>query len=162
MNPPPPPAVPAQDETAAAPPPTPQYVWFWRLKADKGAGPNARLRARTRLTMAHWPGDVEAAARMASHIADNAAEHGRPFSDDRIILRMEVMEGSRELRIYADDADPKFRAFAAVGGGFEGTKSGLWQITQAGGHVSWHVKQDDGTVLGKTVQVVVPVEGGQA
>ncbi|MFJ9729459.1 hypothetical protein ACIRP3_42685 [Streptomyces sp. NPDC101209] len=161
MNPPPPPAPPTQDQTVT-PPPTQQFMWDWRLQADQGAGSNARLRVRTRLTMAHWPGDVEVAARMASHIADNAAKHGSPFCDNRIILRMEVMQESHELRIFADDADPAFPNFAEVSGGFAATKSGLWRITESGGCVSWYVKQDDGTVLGKTVQVIVPAEGGQA
>ena len=162
MNPPLSPATPAQDKTAQPPAPKPRFVWSWRLQANKGAGPNARLRARTRLTMAHWPGDIEVASRIASLIVDNAVEHGTPYTDDRIILRMEVMDETRDLHIYADDADPHFHNFAEAGEGYAATESGLWWVTRLGGRVSWHVKQDDGTVLGKTVQVIVPTQGSRA
>lgn len=107
MNPPTqPPAISAQDETASPPEQEPLFAWFMRLQADQGAGPNARLRARTRLTMANWPGDIEVAAFMAARLADNAARHGKPFSDDRIILRLTVMKETRDLVIAADDAEP--------------------------------------------------------
>ncbi|WP_405863458.1 hypothetical protein [Streptomyces sp. NBC_00005] len=134
-----------------------------RLQADQGAGPNARLRARTRLTMANWPGDIEVAAFMAARLADNAARHGKPFSDDRIILRLTVMKETRDLVIAADDAEPSFPNFAEVSHGFASTESGLWWINRNGGRVSWHLKQDEGgPVLGKTVQAFVSVEGKRA
>ncbi|MGK3943364.1 hypothetical protein ABK046_33605 [Streptomyces caeruleatus] len=107
--------------------------------------------------MANWPGDVEAASLIAGWIVDNAARHGSPFSDGRIILRMEVMEESRELRIYADDADPTFPNFDQVVEGSAESESGLWWVAGLGGRVSWHLKRDEGgPVLGKAVQVVLP------
>ena len=85
---------------------TPRLDWTNKLLANRGAGPNARLRVRPRLTVAFWAGDVDAAAQVADKLVDNAVKHGMPFSDGCVSIR---------LRVAADTDDLEIRRARAVG-----------------------------------------------
>jgi hypothetical protein len=136
-------------------PQTPRLRWSTKLLANEAIGPNARLRVRPRLTVACWPGDVDAAGQISARLTDNAARHGRPFSDGCIILRLTVLAETEELRIEVDDADPNFPDFdTATSAPPEGR--GLWWLQHYGGRLSWEPKRDDdGQVVGKTVTAIV-------
>ncbi|MFJ7969651.1 hypothetical protein [Streptomyces sp. NPDC096324] len=136
------------------------FQWSTRLVADLGAGPNARLRARPRLTVCGWPGNIDAAARVAGHLAGNAAQHGRPFTDGKVVLRLIAHPGTGELLIEVDDARPDFPDFDQVANPSHEPRpgpTGLWWAAHYRGTVSWDVKQDDdGVDVGKTVQAILP------
>ncbi|MGW3134974.1 hypothetical protein [Streptomyces sp. NPDC001139] len=133
--------------------------WSTTLTANEGAGPNARLRVRTQLRMAKWNGNVDIASRVADKLMDNAASHGQPFADGSVVLRLTVLPETEELLIEADDADPKFPDFQAAAANAP-TGRGLWWVDHYHGRLDWHVKRDDeGQVIGKTVQVVLPPNG---
>ncbi|MFD5815624.1 hypothetical protein [Streptomyces sp. NPDC127038] len=136
------------------------FRWSARLIADRGAGANARLRARPRLTVCGWPGNVDAAARVIGHLADNAAWHGRPFQDGKIVVRLIAHPGTSELLIEVDDARPDFPDFEQVANQSHETRpapTGLSWAAHYRGTVSWDVKRDDdGANVGKTVQVILP------
>ncbi|MGW3152082.1 hypothetical protein ACWDG1_47390, partial [Streptomyces sp. NPDC001177] len=87
----------------------PRYKWATRLAATEAAGPNARLRVRTRLTVARWPGNIDAASRVADKLVDNAFRHAKPFGpgEGSIDLRLTVLAGTDELLIEVDDALPE-------------------------------------------------------
>ncbi|MEY2249018.1 hypothetical protein AB8A21_39875 [Streptomyces sp. BF23-18] len=157
---------PAGTATALLPLPAEQgpFRWSTRLIADRGAGANARLRARPRLTVCGWPGNVDAAARVIGHLADNAARHGQPFHDGKIAVRLIAHPGTSELLIEVDDARPDFPNFEQVANqGREpepepgAAARGLWWAAHYRGTISSDVKRDDdGADAGKTVQVILP------
>ncbi|WP_432187901.1 hypothetical protein [Streptomyces sp. Tue6028] len=91
----------------------PRYTWGSRLTASANAGPNARLRVRTRLTVARWSGNVDAAARVADKLVDNAYRHAEPIGPGEgwIELRLTVLPTTDELLIEVDDATPEFADF---------------------------------------------------
>lgn len=129
------------------------YGWGFQLPATDGIRREARIRARSRLTVSHWGGDVDVAARVAGELADNGARHGRPFSDGSVSLRLIVLPETGELLVQVDDAEPTFPGFeAAVRGGPE---SGLGLVQRQGVKLDWYVLQEGGDVVGKTVQAVV-------
>ncbi|MEU1457350.1 hypothetical protein [Streptomyces avermitilis] len=125
------------------------------------AGPNARLRARTWLTIGHWRGNVDAAARVADKLVDNAVRHGKPFADGCIPLRLIVAADTHELLIEVDDAYPQFPSFdeaANQSGEVRGTPTGLWWVAHYGGRLSWDVKRSvDDVIVGKTAQAILPI-----
>ncbi|MGW7386623.1 ATP-binding protein [Streptomyces sp. NPDC054794] len=132
----------------------------WRLSANTSAGSNARLRTRPMLTMWRWNGNVDAAARVADKLVDNAIKHGRPFPDGCISLRFALFPTTDELMIEVSDAHPEFPDFAqAVTADPPPRKapSGLWWVRHYRGRLSWDIKRDnEGHVLGKTVQAILP------
>ncbi|MFF8431056.1 hypothetical protein ACF07Y_39165 [Streptomyces sp. NPDC016566] len=138
------------------PEPTSRLRWGTRLLVDEGTRRNARIQVRTRLTVANWTGDVDAAARVAAELAANAAQHGRPFEDERVALRLHLRSESGVLLIEMDDANPDFPDFAVAASGRRGAESGLGFARRQGAQLSWDVSTDpDGAVLGKTVRAVV-------
>ncbi|MHB9849000.1 hypothetical protein ACSYGO_07095 [Streptomyces krungchingensis] len=140
----------------------PRYTWGTRLTASPNAGPNARLRVRTRLTVAHWFGSVDAAAQVADKLVDNAIRHADPFGPDKgfVELRLTVFPPG-ELLIEVDDALPLFPGFEAVATQSSeptGVPKELWWVRRYRGTLSWSTKADDvtGDVIGKTVRAVLP------
>lgn len=145
----------------------PRFKWQTRLTANEGAGPNARLRVRTRLTVAHWPGNIDAASRVADKLVDNAIRHAKPFGPGEgwIELRLTVLSGTDELLIEVDDASPEFADFnEAMSATPSGPPPGLWWIRHYQGTLSWDPKTDatTGDVLGKTVTAFLPTTWGPA
>ncbi|MET9735847.1 hypothetical protein ABZZ79_36055 [Streptomyces sp. NPDC006458] len=141
-------------------PEMPRFRWETRLLVSEASGPNARLRVRPRLTVARWPGDVDAAGQISAKLADNAARHGTPFADGCMGLRMTVLPDTEELRIEVDDAEPFFPGFHAATCTSSLQGSGLWWVRHHGGLLSWDVKlDDDGRVMGKTVTAVLRPAG---
>ncbi|MGW1801561.1 hypothetical protein ACWCQN_38000 [Streptomyces sp. NPDC001984] len=146
-------------------PETPRFKWATKLVATEAAGPNARLRVRTRLTVARWPGNVDAASRVADKLVDNAFRHAKPFGSGEgwIELRLTLKSGTDELLMEVDDASPEFSNFqAATTADPEGPPPGLWWVGHYQGTLSWNVKTDNvGTVVGKTVQALIPTTWGE-
>ncbi|MFJ7905204.1 hypothetical protein ACIQ6V_32760 [Streptomyces sp. NPDC096198] len=138
----------------------PRFKWATRLMATEVAGPNARLRARPRLTVAHWPGNVDAASRVADKLVDNAVQHGKSFGEGIgwVELRLIVLSKSDDLIIEVDDASPGFPGFEyATTAEAAGRPPGLWWVRHYQGTVSWHIKTNStGTAVGKTVRALVP------
>ncbi|MEU1203522.1 hypothetical protein ABZ446_46040 [Streptomyces sp. NPDC005813] len=139
----------------------PRYTWGTRLTASPNAGPNARLRVRTRLTVAHWSGNINAAARVADKLVDNAYRHAKPIGPGQgwVELRLTVMPTTDELLIEVDDATPEFADFAkAATAEPTGPPPGLWWVRHYRGALSWGPKTDDATgdVVGKTVAAILP------
>ncbi|MFF7977336.1 hypothetical protein [Streptomyces sp. NPDC007905] len=132
----------------------------WSLTANAGAGPNARLRARPLLTVWRWTGNVDAAARVADKLVDNAFKHGRPFPDGCVELRLVLFSKTDELLIEVSDADGEFPDFdqaVATSPAPQQPPNGLWWIRHYQGRLSWDVKRDDADhVVGKTVQAIIP------
>ncbi|MFF0205942.1 ATP-binding protein [Streptomyces sp. NPDC005017] len=138
----------------------PRFRWDTRLLANEASGPNARLRVRPRLTVARWPGDIDAAGQISDKLVDNAARHGKPFGDGFIGLRLTVLQATEELRIEVDDADPAFPGFGTAASAPRPQGRGLWWVQQYGGRLTWDVKvDDDGRVAGKTVTAVLHPAG---
>lgn len=139
----------------------PAFQWSVSIVAGPAAGPLARARVRPWLTIGHWEGNVDIAARVADKLVDNAINHGEPFPDGTVILRLIVDAETRELFIEVDDAFRDFPGFADVAvqnGHVEGEPTGLWWVAHYKGYLSWDVKRDDdGHAVGKTVQAVLPV-----
>jgi anti-sigma regulatory factor (Ser/Thr protein kinase) len=134
----------------------PPFHWVTRLVADRGAAANARLRARPQLTVCSWPGNIDAAARVASHLVDNAVKHGQPFTDGKIVLRMRAHGDTDELLIEVDDALPDFPDFDQVANQIPEPRPappGLWWPAHYRGTVSWDRWPD---ADGKTVQALLP------
>lgn len=139
----------------------PAFEWSTALLANGGAGPNARLRARPWLRTGHWRGNTDIATRVADKLVDNAVRHGGPFNDGCVSLHLIVSEDTRELLVEVDDANPEFPDFekvANLSGEPDGRPTGLWWVAHYRGRMSWDVKRDvDGTVVGKTVQAILPL-----
>ncbi|MEU9190127.1 hypothetical protein AB0D14_37495 [Streptomyces sp. NPDC048484] len=139
----------------------PAFEWTTTLVAEEGAGANARLLVQPWLTISRWPGNVDAAARVADKLVDNAVRHGRPFDDGRVSLHLIVAADSGELFIEVDDAYPEFPGFdeaAGQSGKARGTPKGLWWVAHYRGRLAWGVKRGVGDVMaGKTVQAVLPL-----
>jgi hypothetical protein len=143
--------------TALRPEDEPRFTWSIKLPASSGIRRAARMRARTRLTVSHWPGYVDTAARVAAELAHNAVRHGRPFFDGNIILRLTVDAQTSELVVGVDDANPAFPNFADAQSQPRGTEAGLAFVQHQRAKIDWHVLQDGtGSVLGKTVQATLP------
>jgi anti-sigma regulatory factor (Ser/Thr protein kinase) len=152
---------PAGTATALLPLPAeqPPFRWSTRLVADSGAAANARLRIRPRLTVCSWPGNIDAAARVAAHLVDNAVRHGKPFPDGKVVLRLLAHPDTDELFVEVDDAFPDFPDFAQVANQSPDPRPaapGLWWPAHYRGTVSWDLKKDDGEIVGKTVQALLP------
>jgi hypothetical protein len=140
----------------------PAFDWCTALLANEGAGRNARLRCRTWLTIGRWSGNVDIATRVADKLVENAVRHGKPFADGRIPLRLIVTADTHELLVEVDDAYPEFPGFekgANQSGSATGTPTGLWWVAHYRGRLSWGVmRDDDGVIVGKTVQAILPVD----
>lgn len=138
----------------------PRFRWGTSLVANEGAGPNARLRARPWLTIGHWTGNVDQAARLADKLVDNAVRHGKSFSDGCVVLRMTVLTETDELLIEVDDAAPDFPNFHEVAnqtGEPKGVPTGLCWVAHYRGRLAWDVKRNvDDVIVGKTVQAILP------
>lgn len=138
----------------------PHFQWATSLVANQGAGPNARLRVRPQLTIGHWRGHVDQAARIADKLVDNAVRHGKAFADGRINLRMTILADTDELLVEVDDADPEFPNFDEVAnraGEPGGTPTGLWWVAHYRGRMSWDIKKNqEDVVVGKVVQAILP------
>ncbi|MFC8715268.1 MULTISPECIES: hypothetical protein [unclassified Streptomyces] len=118
--------------------PAPRCIWSRRFAADSRAGASARLYVRTRLTVAGWSGDVDLAARLVDCLLSNRVRHGRPFADGCVVLRLTVDEPGG-LLIEVDDADPE-------------VPGQLREALGADLRLSWQVKLEEGTVVGKTLR----------
>ncbi|MEU9273241.1 hypothetical protein AB0E04_48995 [Streptomyces sp. NPDC048251] len=141
----------------------PPFTYKVRLQANAMAGPNARLRARTQLTIAHWAGNVDAASRVCDKLVDNAFRHGRAFRDGRLPFRLTVHPETHELLIEVDDADPEFPDFPQAAELEGKTPTGLWWVDHYKGRLAYTKRTDDyGEVVGKTVQAVLPVNWDEA
>jgi hypothetical protein len=138
----------------------PRFRWETKLTAGLSAGTNARLRARPRLTVARWPGNVEVASRITAKLVDNAAQWGLPFPDGSVGLRMTVGPVTEELVIEVDDALPHFDRFEAVTSDPVAgcTGNSLRWASGHGARLSWELRRgDDDEPFGKTVRAIVPV-----
>ncbi|MGW1728902.1 hypothetical protein ACWCQK_39315 [Streptomyces sp. NPDC002306] len=140
-----------------------RFRWSTSLVANAGAGPNARLRVRPSLTMGHWHGNVDTAARVADKLVDNAVRHGGSLDDGCVVLRLSVLAETGELLIEADDGLPGFPGFEDVADQSaepKGTPKGLRWVAHYGGRLSWDVLLSaDDVVVGKTVQAILPATG---
>ncbi|MFG3140937.1 hypothetical protein ACGFZA_32625 [Streptomyces sp. NPDC048211] len=138
----------------------PQFQWATSLVANEGAGPNARLRVRPQLTIGHWHGHVDQAARVADKLVDNAVRHGKAFADGRINLRMTILADTDELLIEVEDANPEFPNFEEVAnraGEDSRPPTGLWWVAHYRGRMSWDIKKNQEDVaVGKIVQTILP------
>ncbi|MGW7047047.1 hypothetical protein ACWGDT_31055 [Streptomyces avermitilis] len=139
----------------------PAFEWSTTLLANEGAGPNARLRARPWLTIGHWPGNVDIAARVADKLVDNAVKHGKPLADGCISLHLLVAADTDELLVEVDDAYPEFPGFDEAANQTREARAnptGLWWVAHYGGRLSWDVKRNvDDVIVGKTVQAILPI-----
>ncbi len=108
----------------------PPFTYRVRLQANEMAGPNARLRARMQLTIANWPGNVDAASRVCDKLVDNAFRHGKAFKDGRLPVRLTVHPETAELLVEVDDANPEFPGFPGAVATELGGKppTGLWWV----------------------------------
>ncbi|WP_432190505.1 hypothetical protein [Streptomyces sp. Tue6028] len=139
----------------------PRYTWGTRLTASANAGPNARLRVRIRLTVAHWSGNGEAAARVADKLVDNAFCHAQPIGPGEgwVELRLTVLPTTDHLLVEVDDAMPEFPCFESASTAEPaGPPPGLWWVRHYRGALSWGPKTDNATgdVVGKTVAAILP------
>ncbi|MEU6475318.1 hypothetical protein ABZ858_00230 [Streptomyces sp. NPDC047017] len=99
---------------------------------------------------------MEAAARVAAELTDNAGRHGRPFVDGCVMLRLTVNPETNELLVQVDDADPSFPRFVDVLSNARRVKSGLGVVLSHRARVERHMLLDeDGAVRGKTVQAKI-------
>ncbi|MCG0062082.1 MULTISPECIES: hypothetical protein [Streptomyces] len=131
------------------------------MTANEDAHRNARLRVRPALHVANWPGNSDAATRLASVLVGNAAAHAESMSDGKVPLRL-VELPTGELAIEVDDGTPEFpnaeKALAEAK-----TGSGLWWVSHYRARLSWDVLRDDSDqVVGKTVQVILPMAWGES
>jgi hypothetical protein len=138
----------------------PAYQWEDRLKGDEYVGSNVRLRVRPRLTVARWPGNIDVATRVCGHLMDNVIRHARLFPDGMVAIRLICPSRRGNLIIEVNDALPDFPNFdEIVSQGTDGYPpvTGLWWVAHAEGRLAWDLlRNDDGEVIGKTVQVVLP------
>ncbi|MEU3788512.1 ATP-binding protein [Streptomyces fructofermentans] len=138
----------------------PRFLQFWPLTATVHAGPNARLRMRPWLTMSRWPGNIDQAARVADKLVDNAVKHGKPLQGGYVHLRVFGLPETDELAIEVEDGLPEFPGFeeaAAQSGEVQGRPKGLWWVAQYRGRLCWGTRvDDDGQIVGKTVQALLP------
>ncbi|MFD9097769.1 hypothetical protein [Streptomyces collinus] len=143
----------------------PRSNWHTRLSANEGAGSNARLQVHTQLTEARWPGNVDAASRIADKLVDNAVQHAKPYGPKEgwIELRLTVLPIAEALLIEVDDATPEFAGFDdAVSATPSSPPPGLWWARYYQGTLSWEPKTDPttGDIVGKTVAVLLPAARG--
>ncbi|MFJ9822211.1 ATP-binding protein [Streptomyces sp. NPDC101151] len=134
------------------------FSWCTRLLANETAGQGARLRVRSRLTLCHWSGDVDAVAGVVGELVDNAVRHGRPFPDGYVMLRVALTAETNELIIEVDDALPAFPGFEEMSADreFREPRPVLWWVHHYGG-LSWYMRMDaDGEPAGKTVRAILP------
>ncbi|NNN38043.1 hypothetical protein HLK59_48630 [Streptomyces sp. S3(2020)] len=140
----------------------PAYRWQDRLKGDKYVGPTARLRVRPRLTVARWPGNADIATRVCGHLVDNVVRHARLFPDRMVPIRLICPSRMGDLIIEVDDALSAFPGFdEIVSQGTDGYPpvTGLWWVAHGKGRLAWDLlRDDDGEVIGKTVQAALPVQ----
>ncbi|MFE0255749.1 hypothetical protein [Streptomyces sp. NPDC059010] len=141
-------------------PDEPPWAWKTALVATLGAGPNARLRIRPRLSVAAWSGDIDAAAQITDKVVDNAVSHAKPFDDGKFPLRAFILP-TNELVIEVDDQTPEFPGFAEAISWKPTDENvppcGLWWVRRYGGRLSYAVLHDgDRKAIGKTVQVLLP------
>ncbi|MEU0787778.1 hypothetical protein ABZ341_40380 [Streptomyces sp. NPDC006173] len=103
---------------------------------------------------------MDQAARVADKLVDNAVRHGLATPDGLIVLRLIILEETQELLIEVDDALPGFPDFeTAANQPTEpiGTPTGLWWVAHYHAELIWDVRRDqDGVVIGKTVQAILP------
>lgn len=137
------------------------FQWRVTILASVHVG-FARDRVRSALAHGRWQGNLDKAARVASELVVNAFNYGGSFPDGTITLRLIVDADTRELLIEVEDAFADFPGFADVAGKSEGVKgrpTGLWWVAHYKGRLSWGVIEgDDGQVLGKKVQVILPAD----
>ncbi|MEU8794631.1 hypothetical protein [Streptomyces sp. NPDC048643] len=139
----------------------PRFRQTWPLKANDSAAPMTRIHLRTWLTVVRWIGNVDQATRVASHLVENAARHGTPLQPGNLVfLRVFGLSDANDLAIEVEDALPDFpgfEAFAEQSGEVRGKPTGLWWVAHYRGRLSWDVTKDnDGRVVGKTVQAIIP------
>ncbi|KAB1989788.1 hypothetical protein [Streptomyces triticiradicis] len=138
-----------------------RFAFSSSLDSDGRAAPRTRVIGRQWLTIGRWAGNIDAAARVADKLVDNAVRHGKPFDDGKIVLRMLALGETEELLIEVDDAYADFPDFDQVSRPNRepcSAPTGLWWLAHYYGTLSWASKQDDtGQVIGKTVQAILPV-----
>lgn len=141
---------------------SPTFLQSCHLTANASAGPNARIRVRTWLTMGRWAGNVDQGSRVADKLVDNAVRHAKAFPIDGgvVTLRVFGFADTGDLAIEVDDALPRFPGFSQVANlssEVQGPPKGLWWVAHYRGRLSWDVKRDvTRTVIGKTVQALIP------
>ncbi|MCE0445386.1 hypothetical protein LT493_11330 [Streptomyces tricolor] len=109
--------------TALQPEDEARIEWSMKPPANLRIRREARMRTRMRLTIAHWTGDIDAAARVAAELADNAVKHGGPFLDGSVILRLSVDPKTGELLVGSGRRKPCLPQFR--GGAVQPTRTGL-------------------------------------
>ncbi|MFD6294253.1 hypothetical protein ACFWFU_05520 [Streptomyces sp. NPDC060235] len=139
----------------------PRFRQTWPLKADDSAPPMTRIYLRTWLTVASWNGNVDQATRVASHLVKNAVRHGTPLQPGNLVfLRVFGISDSNDLVIEVEDAlpgFPGFEEFADQSGVVLGKPTRLWWVPHYHGRLFWDLtKNNDGRVVGKTVQAIIP------
>ncbi|WP_324783846.1 hypothetical protein [Streptomyces sp. H51] len=142
----------------------PRYQWPAFMTAEPWIGGNTRIRVRPRLTAVRWPGNIDAAARVAAMLADNAFVHAKPLDGNVIGIRLVWPQDSDDLVIEVDDAVPDFPGFDKVSTPPTqgGKPHGLWWVHHYRGCLAWCIKRnDEGEPIGKTVQVILPTSWGE-
>lgn len=138
------------------------FQWSVEILASAGVGSLARERVRSALADGRWQGNLDKAARLASELVVNAFHHGATFPDGTITLRLIVDAETRELLVEVEDAflgSPGFAEVASQSGSVSGRPTGLRWVAHYKGRLSWDViKSDDGQVLGKKVQAILPAD----
>ncbi|WP_432043290.1 ATP-binding protein [Streptomyces cadmiisoli] len=122
------------------------------LPADPSAPGLARIKARTLLTVAAWPGNQHHAIDVLYQLVDNAVQHALvPGKPDQTFGACLSITEARELLVDVTDPLPQFPDFdQAVAGDFG---RGLWDIARQGAVVSWFVVGQDYNA--KTVRAVL-------
>lgn len=118
------------------------YEWSRTFAAKPSAPQLARLHTRTRVTMAHWRGNHEAAAVVAGVLTANAVIHANPgrLGDRQSIGLRLVLTETGELLIDVSDPLPAFPDFAAAADGSRGR--GLWHVSRLGCRLTWFLTAD--------------------
>ena len=140
----------------------PAFEWTVAMVVSTDVASLARERVRSALMDGCWQGNRDKVTRVAEQLVDNAVSHGELFPDGTITLRLIVDAETGELLIEVDDARRDFPGFAEAAnqsGAVMGRPKGLWWVAHYKGRLSWDVTKDDtGRVLGKKVQVILPVD----
>ncbi|MGW0916757.1 ATP-binding protein [Streptomyces sp. NPDC002784] len=106
------------------------------LPADPSAAGLARIKARSLLTLAAWPGNQHHAIDVLHALVDNAVQHAlAPGKPDQSLSACLSLTEAHELLVDVTDPLPRFPDFDQAVTGDCGR--GLWEIARQGVELSW-------------------------